>query len=415
MTETDIARQLFECAATTGNSEDKRSNLIGLPALVLEQARAIAQRRYAPQPFTVFAVTDPKLREIFAPAFADRLVQQWLVRHIELWWDRRFIDDSYANRKGKGTQAAIVRLQHFMRQPGHRWYCKMDIKAFFPTIDRILLLRLWRDALPRLPHPTVTRRMLDQVATAILTQNPIDPAPTHSGRPGLIALIPSHKSLYHAPAGKGMPIGSLTSQFFANVYLNELDQFVKHTLKASAYLRYVDDFVLLADDPQTLLVWKTRIEKFLLQRLQLQLHPDKTVLQRSHQGVDFLGSIVYPNHRLTRQRSVRALNARLAWFRLLIFGRDHRNATIAPPTPPSGNWQRWLSNHQALVKPGVPTAALLERMLATINSYYGVFSHGNTWRLRQHIYHKELGPLQRFFLPDGSGYLHLLIRKSWYS
>jgi hypothetical protein len=320
-TETNIARQLFACAAAAGTSEHKRASLIQLPSLVLEQASAIAQQCYLPKPFTVFAVTDPKLREIFAPAFADRLVQQWLVRHIEPWWDRRFIDDSYANRKGKGTQAAVARLQRFMRQPGHRWCCKLDIRAFFPTIHRATVLKLWQQALPKLPYPPTTRRLLDQVATAILTQNPMEPPPTPSGRRSLLAQIPSHKSLYHAQAGKGMPIGSLTSQFFANVYLNELDQFVKHTLKIRGYLRYVDDFILLADDPQTLLRWKTRIEQFLMQRLQLELHHHKTVLQRCHQGVDFLGTIVFPNHMLTRQLSVRALNRRLAWFQSLVSGK----------------------------------------------------------------------------------------------
>lgn len=90
---------------------------------------AIAQGRYAPQPFTVFAVTDPKLREIFAPAFVDRLVHQWLIRHIEPWWDKRFIDDSY-------WHAAIERLQTFMRQPGHRWYCKLDILSFPASTGR---------------------------------------------------------------------------------------------------------------------------------------------------------------------------------------------------------------------------------------------------------------------------------------
>lgn len=134
MTEIDIARQIFACAAQAGNSEHKRAHFINLPQIVLAQAAAIAQGRYAPQPFTVFAVTDPKLREIFAPAFVDRLVHQWLIGHLEPWWNPRLIDDSFANRAGKGTQAAINRLQSFMRQPGHSWYCKLDIRAFFPAL-----------------------------------------------------------------------------------------------------------------------------------------------------------------------------------------------------------------------------------------------------------------------------------------
>lgn len=407
-TRSEIARQIFACAAQAGNSEHKRAHFIHLPEIVLELAAAIAEGRYRPQPFTVFAVTDPKLREIFAPAFADRLVQQWLVRHIEPWWDKRFIDDSFANRKGKGTQAAIARLQGFMRQPRHRWYCKLDIRAFFPSIDRRIVLKLWWQALSKLPHPESTRAMLDQVVTAILSQSPLNPPPHRSGNATLLAQIPPHKSLFHCAPDVGLPIGSLTSQFFANVYLNELDQFVKHTLKVRGYLRYVDDFVLLADDPSTLLDWKRAIDHFLRTRLRLELHPDKTVLQRCNQGIDFLGSIVFPGHELIRQRSVRALRRRIAWFNELIVHEDRR-----PPAPPAGKWHRWLAEHPIFIAPGTPNPALLARMLATINSYYGIFSHADTWRLRKHIYHQELGPLKTFFLPDGPGYRHLQIRKAW--
>lgn len=372
-------------------------------------AQAIAEQRYAPQAFTVFAVSDPKLREIFAPTFADRLAQQWLVKYIEPWWNTRLIDDSFANRKGKGTQAAIERLQHFMRKPGHRWYCTLDIRAFFPSIDRRILLELWQQALPKLPYDAHTRRHLDQVACAIIGQSPLVPPPQHSGDLALLKRIPRHKSLYNCAPDIGMPIGSLTSQFFANIYLNELDQYIKHSLKISGYVRYVDDFVLLADDAATLMHWKAQIEVFLAHHLRLELHPNKVVLQRCAQGVNFLGSIVFPHYSLIRQRSVRALRKRLAWFMYLICPNSARPV----PATSMGAWPRWLANHQACIAPGVPSIALLQRMLATINSYYGVYRHANTLRLRKHIYHKELGLLQRFFLPDGPQYLHLTIRKKW--
>lgn len=405
----NIARQLFECAAGAGNSEHKRAYLATLPALVLAQAEHIAQGRYQPQPFTVFAVTDPKLREIFAPAFADRLVHQWLVRHIEPWWDKRFIDDSYANRKGKGTQKAIERLQHFMRQPRQRWYCQLDIRAFFPSINRHILLGLWRKALPQLPWDGATRARLDHVASAILLQSPTQPPPLPSGDRALLARIPPHKSLYHTAPGVGLPIGSLTSQFFANVYLNELDQYVNHGLKVKSYIRYVDDFILLGDDPVQLMQQRQAIARFLQERLQLQLHPHKMVLQRCSQGADFLGSIVFAHHSLVRQRSVRALRRRLSWFKYLLSPQTERPV----PAPPMGTWQRWLALHEAFVAPGVPSPALLQRMLATINSYYGFFVHAQTYHLRKHTYHKELGPLQRYFLPDGPEYKHLKIKKIW--
>lgn len=409
MNEAEIARQLFECAAEAGNSEQKRAHFIRLPEIILAQTRAIAQGCYAPQPFTVFAVTDPKLREIFAPAFVDRLVHQWLIRHIEPWWDKRFIDDSYANRKGKGTHAAIERLQKFMRQPGHRWYCKLDIRSFFPGIDRQVLLGLWHDALPRLPVEPLHRQQLDQVASAIIRQSPIDPPPVRSGDRALLSSIPPHKSLFHGRPGVGLPIGSLTSQFFSNVYLNELDQFVKHTLKIKGYLRYVDDFVLLADEPETLNKWKAQIEHFLAERLHLQLHPNKVVLQRCGQGIDFLGCVIYPHHRLIRQRTVRALRRRIAWFCHLLAPAQHSWAT----PPMQGEWRKWLADNPVHAANGDASSALLKRMLSTLNSYYGLLGHAHTYTLRKHIYHQELGILRRYFLPADKDYSNLKIRAHW--
>ncbi len=404
-----IARQLFECAASAGNSEHKRAWLINLPKLILEQAQLIAEGRYPPQPLTVFAVTDPKLREIFAPAFSDRLVHQWLVHHIEPWWDKRFIDDSFANRKGKGSQAAVTRLQHFMRKPDSRWYLKLDIAAFFPSIDRRIVLQLWQQALPNLPYPYATRRCLDQVAQAILRQSPVEPAPHKSGDLSLLRQVPPHKSLFHAAPDRGMPIGSLTSQFFANVYMNELDQFIKHQLRVRAYVRYVDDFVLMAYERETLQAWQAQIADFLQQHLHLQLHPHKQVLQRANQGIDFLGYIVHPHYCLARQRCVRALRRRIAWFKYLLFPATER----AVPQPPAGTWQRWLGNHAVTLPNGAPSPAVLQRMLSTLNSYYGVFAHAETYRLRKHIYHHELGPLKRYFLPSGPDYSHLRVRSNW--
>jgi len=409
MTEKDIARQLFECAAEAGNSEHKRAYLIRLPEIVLGLAADIAAGRYQPQRFTVFAVTDPKLREIFAPAFPDRLVQQWLVRHIEPWFDKRFIDDSYANRKGKGTHAAVTKLQQFMRQPKHRWYCKLDIQAFFPNIDRRILLNFWQEAQPKLPFKHEVLTLINQVATTIINQSPVNPPPRLSGDRALLAKIPPHKSLYHAPHGIGLPIGSLTSQFFANVYLNELDQYIKHTLKIQGYLRYVDDFIILGDNAELLIAQQKQIAQFLQDKLHLQLHPHKIVLQRVNQGADYLGSIVYPHHSLIRQRSVRALHRRLYFFRQLLASNGQTKTRALP----NGTWQRWLNNHTAFITPGVPTPELLQRMLATINSYYGLFIHARTYTLRKHIYHRRLGTLQTYFLPANKDYTHLRVRKIW--
>lgn len=191
-----------------------------------------------------------------------------------------------------------------------------------------------------------------------------------------------------------MPIGSLTCQFFANVYLNELDQFVKHTLKVRGYLRYVNDFVLLADDPRRLLDGKASISRFLQERLALELHPDKTVLQRCNQRANVLGNSVLPDHLLMRQRTVRSLKRQLSWLKSRIAAEQ---VTAMPPPA----WQHWLAVHRARLAPGVPSPAPLHRMLSTINSDYGLSQHADTYRLRRHLYHQELEPLRTFSLPDG--------------
>jgi hypothetical protein len=257
--------------------------------------------------------------------------------------------------------------------------------------------------------PASVRQRLDAVATAIITQLPTQPPPRPSGDRRLLAQVPPHKSLFYAPPGVGLPIGSLTSQFFANVYLNELDQFVKHTLKVRGYLRYVDDFCLLADDPATLLGWKEKIEIFLRERLHLRLHPHKVVLQRSTQGLDYLGQIVFPHHRLMRQRSVRALRRRVRYFWHLLHPSEHPMADV----PQRGAWARWLALHPVHTATGEATTVFLQRVLATLNSYYGLFQHAHTYNLRKHIYHHELGPLQRYFLPADADYSHLKIRTHW--
>lgn len=414
MTETEIARQLFACAAIASNSEHKRLHLIELPSIVLTLAKEIVEERYKPRALTVFAVSDPKLREIFAPDFADRLVQHWLVQHIEPWFNRRFIDDSFANRKGKGVQAAVVRLQGFLRQPPHVYYLKLDIRAFFPSIHRTTLLGLWHKALLHLPFDAITLAQLDKVATAILMQNPLNPPPIMSGDRGLLAQVPRNKSLLHTSPGVGLPIGSLTSQFFANVYLNELDQFIKHKLHVRGYLRYVDDFVLLGQSITELQTYQAQIADFLQSRLQLQLHPHKIVLQRSNQGIHYLGTIIYPHYRLCRQRTVRALYRRLNSFFLLFQSAHHPGHDKAMYLNNiNGSWKRWLQCHTSFFPNGDPSPALLTRILSTINSYYGILQHARTYTLRKHIYHRRLGILQRYFLPDNAAYTHLSIRKVW--
>ena len=347
--------------------------------------------RYKPSRFHVFIVLDPKLREIFAPAFRDRLAQQWLISLIEPTIDKQFIDDNFANRKGKGTHAAIKRAQHFMRKEHNTHYCQIDIKSFFPSIDRNVLLELWKKWFLKLSYDKETLLQIDYVATQIIKQSPIKPTPIVSGNAELLSSIPKNKSLFYAKDGIGLPIGSLSSQFFSNLYLNELDQYVKHKLKVKSYLRYVDDMMILGNDPKELISQKEKINLFLNKNLNLSLHPDKTILQRINQGANFLGSIIFPHHAYPRNRQIKSLRVKINFF----------NKVLDPHNPPLINiptgrvWERHISRGKCNLSP----LAIKRKILSTINSYYGLFSHSKSYVLRKKLFF-SMGILKNNIIPS---------------
>lgn len=258
---------------------------------------------WRPSPPTCFIAKAPKAREIHAPAFADRVVHHWLVPQLEELYEPTFIHDSYSNRVGKGTHAAVDRLQAFVRQvhsgQGGGWYLQLDVKNFFNSIHRPTLYVMLKARMERAALPEAMRRAVHALLRTSIRQTGVRWACTDSER----AAVPPHKRLENAPRGCGIAIGNLSSQFFANVYLDRLDQFVKHTLKAARYVRYVDDFVLVHRDRAQLEAWRTAIEAFLTETLHLQLKAEQR-LRPLHAGVDFLGYVVYPTHRVVRRRVV---------------------------------------------------------------------------------------------------------------
>ena len=336
---------------------------------------------WLPRRTVSFVVSHPKTREIHAPDFADRVVHHWLVPQLEALYEPIFIHDSFANRAGKGSHAAVNRLQAFMRQRnGRGYYLQLDIHNFFNSIHRATLYGFLKHRIAKntatpianLPHPharpTTAKGLnrshglaLQSLCHKLLAQ----PAPELCVNPAAAAMVPPHKRLRNAPVGYGLPIGNLTSQFFANVYLNALDQFVKHTLKVRHYVRYVDDFVLLADTPEQLCQWHQQITQFLHTRLRLRLKDGHRLASLQH-GVDFLGYVIYPQHRLVRRRVVAHCKTKL---------------------------QNWAQRHCRVTKRGykisasAPNLAQLQAMLA---SYWGHFSHAHSVRLRHALFHINL-------------------------
>jgi retron-type reverse transcriptase len=241
---------------------------------------------YAPGPYHSFYIHDPKRRLISAAPFRDRVAHHALINVIEPIWERRFIFDSYANRIGKGTHAALDRCQHFAR--GYQYALQCDLKQFFPSIDHAV----FRDTLARHIADEGVLRLCDKIIASgegVLSEE------------YQMVWFPGD-DLLAVTKPRGLPIGNLTSQFWANVYLNSFDHFVKRELKCVAYLRYVDDFILFGDDKGQLREWRAAmIER--LAGLRLSLHENRAQVYPVDTGIPFLGFRVYPTHRRLKQRN----------------------------------------------------------------------------------------------------------------
>ena len=248
---------------------------------------------YFPRPLQTFILRDPKTRKISKSDFRDRVVHHAIVNILEPLFDKTFIFDSCANRKGKGNLVALKRFDEFKKKVSRNgkvngWindnqikgYClKADIKHYFQEVNCKILLNILK------------RKISDERTVNLIIKILENGGRTSSEFAEL----------------KGMPLGNLTSQFFANVYLNELDYFVKHKLRAKYYIRYVDDFVILHQSKRQLKIWKQQINEFLNKELKLELHKDKSRIIPLSRGIDFVGFRNYWHYNLLRKRNIRKI------------------------------------------------------------------------------------------------------------
>lgn len=255
---------------------------------------------YRPGRSICFVITRPKPREVWAADFRDRIVHHLFYNRISPRFYRSFIPDSCACIPGRGTLYAAERLEAKIRSITQNWslpafYLKLDLANFFVSIDKAIL------------RGQISARVSEpwwmQLAETILFHDPRQDYELR-GPAALLERVPAHKRLTNNPAHLGLPIGNLSSQFFANIYLDALDQYVKHRIGTRHYIRYVDDFVLLHESPQWLNAARERIEAFLPARLHVRTNPKKTILQPVDRGVDFVGQVIKPWHRTTRRRTV---------------------------------------------------------------------------------------------------------------
>ena len=273
----------------------------------------LKSRKYEISRHIYFIVTKPTPREIFAGDFRDRVVHHLLCNEIEALFEKDFIENSYANRQGKGTHQAVRKLKFYFVRGGRNrqklYFLKMDVKGFFRNIDRDVLWKIMEDKIKKLGGGDWEEEVL-WLARKIVYNDPTSNY-VFKGRKETRGLIPKEKSLLFGAKNKGLPIGNLTSQFFANIYLNEMDHFIQDELGFERYVRYVDDFIILDESEEKLKVAARAVGDFLRESLRLSLCADKTLLRPISAGIDFLGYFIKPTHTLVRRKVVRRFKKKL--------------------------------------------------------------------------------------------------------
>ncbi len=326
------------CAAALRAAAGKRrvpgpaAFLANLEAEVLGLERELQAGTWRPGGYVAFEVTDPKRRLVSAAPFRDRVVHHAVHAVIAPLFERGFIHHSYANRVDRGTHRAVARYERLSRR--HRYVLRGDVFRYFPAIDHAIL----KADLRRRIGCRRTLAVLDRIIDGSNLQEPV-----HLHYPGDDLFTPYERR-------RGLPIGNLTSQLFANVYLDRFDHFVTGALRAP-YLRYVDDFAAFADDPARLTEWRARAEAFLARR-RLSLHPVKTHVAATAAPAVFLGFVLHPGGRRLPEENVRRFRNRLRGLRA-----------------------RW--------RAGTVARAEVEQRVC---AWVAHAAHADTWRLRRAIF-----------------------------
>jgi retron-type reverse transcriptase len=300
---------------------------------ILKLQSELQQKTYQPGAYHTFQIYDPKPRLISAAPYRDRIVHHALCNIIIPLIQRSFIPDTYANRLGYGTHRALERFTDFARSS--RYILQCDLRKYFPSIDHEILKNMIRCEI-KCPHTIWLINLI------IDNSNPQEP---------VIEYFPGDDLLTPILRRHGLPIGNLTSQFFANFYLNDFDHFVKQQLHAKKYLRYVDDFAIFSDDYQYLVEAKIAIEQYLA-TLRLKIHPVKSQLFATCYGANFVGFRVLP-YRIR----VRNDNLRRGRLRMKRLQKDFAQGKIP-----------------------------LDKLIQRLRSWEAHLKHGNTYRLRRAIF-----------------------------
>ncbi|MEY2950047.1 MAG: hypothetical protein RLZZ248_1248 [Bacteroidota bacterium] len=324
--------------------------------------REINAGTYKPNRSIAFIIDQAVKREIFAADFRDRVVHHYIIKKLNPLFEKQFIIDSYACRVGKGTHFGIQRINRFIRKCSQNYsedcfILKLDIKGFFMHIDRSILYAGLKEFITQKYNGDDKIKLLELVKINVFN-DPTDNCIKKSSAKKWKGL-PQSKSLFHSPSGSGLPIGNLTSQIFANFYMDKFDHFIKHNLGIKYYGRYVDDFVIVHEDKEYLKRLIGIIKIFLKVELRLDIHPKKIYLQHYTKGVSFLGTFIKPNRIYIGKRT-------------------------------KGNFYKAILRQNEITKKYKPTIEEQVKFQSSMNSYLGIMKHYNTYKLRKKMIWKYL-------------------------
>lgn len=369
---TDLFRAYFDARKHKRNTKSQLTFEVNLEENLIELYNEIKNRTYRVGRSICFMTTIPVKREVFAAGFRDRVVHHLLFNYIAPLFERTFIADNYSCRKGRGTLYGINRCEHHIRScsDNYQRYCyilKLDIEGYFMNIDRQILYDIIMATLHRFADRPVGNGkkwvqhldydLLEYLIREIVFNDPTDGCEMRGTKKDWEGL-PRNKSLFYTGKGCGLPIGNLTSQLFSNVYLTELDNYVKRTLGEKHYGRYVDDFYIVNRDKDRLLLLIPIIHDFLEKELHLRLHPNKIYLQGVDKGVNFLGVTIKPYRRYLMNKTKKRINKRMY---------D-------------------IARHPEMD---------IDKVVSVVNSYFGYMKHLNCWRYKQKLIARNEGLLLR--------------------
>ena len=251
---------------------------------LVELRTALKNKTYKHAGYSAFNISDPKPRNIHKATVRDRVLHHLIYKELYYYFDSRFIYDTYSCRKWKGTHRALDRFNYFAGKVSRNYtrtcyVLKCDIKKFFASIDQAMLMKI----LERHIEDLEIRSLIHEVVSSFHTSGP----------------------------GIGLPLGNLTSQLLVNIYMHEFDMYVKQELRVKYYIRYADDFVVLSEDKKYLEDVLLKFHEFLNSKLHLTLHENKVYIKTYGSGVDFLGWVHFPQHRVirttTKQKIIRKM------------------------------------------------------------------------------------------------------------